>query len=420
MKKTLFVAASAIALCSPPAFAQWHHGGGGGFGAAFGGAALGGAVGSVLGNALSQPQQPAPVYIAPSPPAVVYERRVYVSPRPVYIAPVQHIIYHPWAGPGFACYDPEPSSVNRAICSSQELSEASLALTQAVYAAIQQTPYNAGSLHAEYASFMQAERSSCGPYSFQQQADCISGMLSRERELIISRLSGAYADEANRPVALNLQLQQRLHDIGLLPGMVDGVYGDGTRRAIATWQSSQGRAATGVLVNEEVSLLIPGYQAAPSAPYVPSTGALSPPPAAPIQQASAPATPTPSTPVTSSDPLGGIRENMPYALARPKLFAAGWQTQLSKPGTLSDEDRDARSWFIDHHISEVEDCSSSGCKMQFHNMDGRLLYVYTQSGSHASDAYHGAGPSVIAYCLDVDDITCPSPALPPDAKQAAK
>src|ERR1700712_3455157 len=153
MKKTLWVAISAIASCSPPAFAQWHHGGSGGFGAAFGGAALGGAVGSVLGNALSQPQQqPAPVYVAPSPPAVVYERRVYVSPRPVYVAPIQHIIYHPWAGPGFACYDPEPSSVNRAICGSQELSEASLALTQAVYAAIQQTPYSVGSFRAWIAS----------------------------------------------------------------------------------------------------------------------------------------------------------------------------------------------------------------------------------------------------------------------------
>ena len=424
MKNALMVAAYALTLCSPSAFAR-----DGGFGYSFGGAALGGAVGSMLGNVLSQPRPPpAPVYVVPPPP-VVYERRVYVQPAPVYVAPVQRIIFHPWAGPGFACYSPEPSAVTRAICGSEELSAASLALVQAVYAAIQQTPYSAGALRAEYASFMQSERSACAIYGFQQQSDCIAGMLSHERDVMIGRLTGTLVDEANRPVALHLQIQQRFHDIGLLPGGVDGVYGDGTRRAIATWQRGQGRPATGVVDNDEVALLIPGYQvatpAAIPAPSAPAVAVPAPPPSTPaVQQASAapPATQTPSPPVAASDPLGGVHETMPYALARPKLFAAGWQTQFFKPENLSDQDRDERQWFTDHRISEVEDCSSSGCKMQFHNMDGRLLYVYTQSGSQASGAYRGAGPSVIAFCLDVDDITCPaqSSAPTPGTKQAAQ
>ena len=423
MKKILTTVTCAFAFCSSAAFAH-----DGGFGSAFGGATLGGVVGSVLGNALTQPPPPpAPVYVAPPP--VIYDRRVYVRPAPVYVAPAQRIIYHPWAGPGFPCYDPEPSAVTRAICSSQDLSAASLALVQAVYAAIQQTPYSVGALRAEYASFMQSERSACAPYGFQQQIDCISGMLSHQRDVVISRLTGALLDEANRPVVLHLQIQQRLHDIGLLPGAADGVYGDGTRRAIATWQRGQGRPATGVLDSDEVSLLIPGYQAVPPAPPVPIMVAPTPPPSTPaVQQASiTPAASPPLPPATANDPLGGVHENMPYALARPKLFAAGWQTQFFKPENLSDQERDERQWFTDHHIMEVEDCSSSGCKMQLHNADGRLLYVYTQSGSHASDAYRGAGPSVIAFCLDVDDITCPaqsppaqSPSPSPGDKQAAQ
>ncbi|MEJ1976852.1 MAG: peptidoglycan-binding domain-containing protein [Acetobacteraceae bacterium] len=419
MKNTLMAATCILSLSSSFAFAQH----GGAFGSAFGGAALGGVVGGVLGNALTQPQQPPPPTYYVAPPPVIVERRVYVAPPPVYVAPTQHIIARPWPGPGFACYDPEPNAVNRAICSSQDLSAASLAVSQAVYAAMQQTPYNAGALRSEYAAFLQSERITCAPYGFQQQNDCIAGMLAHERGIMASRLSGVFADEANRPVALHVELQQRLHAMGLLPGIVDGVYGEGTRRAIAMWQSGQGRPATGVLSDDDVAVLMPGYQGATpvlaAPPSAPPSPPMTPPP---VQQASAAPMPPPAAPEAASDPLGGLRDNMPYALARPKLFAAGWQTQFFKSDTLSDQDRDARQWFIDHHIGEVEDCSSSGCKMQFHNMDGRLLYVYTQSGSRASDAYRGAGPSVIAFCLDKDDITCPapSPASPANSQQVAR
>ena len=438
MKRALLAATALLAVTQSPAHAQ-RHGGGGGFGSAFTGSLLGSAVGSVLGNAVSQPAPPPPatVFIAPPPPPVIYERRVYVAPPPVYVPPAAHVSYHPWPGPGFACYEPEPNSVTRAICGSQDLSAASLALTEAVDAAAQQTPYSARAVHGELASYMQGVKASCAPYAYQQQVDCISGMLSHDRDIIVGRLGGVYADEANRPVLVNVQVQQRLHEMGLLPGTADGIYGDGTRRAISNWQSGQGHPASGVLTTDEVAMLVPGFQG----PYVPPAMAQQPIPA-PLQKFAAtqaatqpaPALPPVAPPavqqavavqtVTATDAptdiLGGLHENMPYAIARPKLFAAGWQTQFFKPEAMSDQARETRAWFTDHHIMEVEDCSSSGCKMQLHNADGRLLYVYTQAGSHDSDAYKGAGPSVIAYCLDHDDITCPAPAAPAGAKQALK
>ena len=306
-------------------------------------------------------------------------------------------------------------------------------MQQAFYAAMQQTPYNAGSLRAEYTNFMQSARASCSPVNYQQQNDCIAGMLGREHDALMGRLTGVYADEASRPVTLHVELQQRLRTMGLLSGVADGVYGEGTRRAIANWQSAQRRSASGVLSNEEVAMLIPGYGAPPPPMQVMTPVAPPPVSPAPILQAAAiqPAPPPPQTPIATpvtiapaapTDLLGGLHEGVPYALARPKLFAAGWQTQFFSNAALSDQDRDARQWFIDHRISEVQDCSSSGCKLQFHNSDGRLLYVYTQIGSRSSDAYRGAGPSVIAYCLDVDDITCATPQAvnPPVVQQATK
>ena len=426
MATTVVVAASA--LFAEPAFAQ--HRGGGGFLSGFAGGVLGGAI----AGALTQPPPPT-VYYAPPvvlTPPVIYQSRPYVP-----AAPAQHIAFHPWPGPGFACYEPEPNSVNRAICASEDLSAASLAVQQAAYAAMQQTPYNAGALRTEYAGFLQTTRSSCGQYSFQQQSDCVSGLLAQERNNFTNRLSGVFSDEAARPVAVHVAVQQRLQAMGLLSGAPDGIYGDGTRRAISKWQSAQGRSATGVLTNDEVALLVPGLASPiPPAAAAPTLLTSVPPPSAPppssvvpaVVAAPVPAAPAPATaiqtvaisqteavPVSATpaaaptDILGGLRENMPYALARPKLFAAGWQTQFFKTSSLTDQERDTRQWFIDHRVMEVEDCSSSGCKMQLHNADGRLLYVYTQIGSRASDAYRGAGPAVIAYCLDVDDITCPAP-----------
>jgi hypothetical protein len=281
---------------------------------------------------------------------------------------------------------------------------------------MQQVPYNAASLRAEYAAFMQSERTACAPYAFQQQSDCISNMTAHERDVVMGRVSGLYAEEAARPVELHVALQDRLRALGLLSGMVDGVYGDSTRRAIAAWQRGLGRAATGVVSNDEAALLIQNYQAPVTATYAPPPPAAMPAPSAPpVATTVALAAPTAvvtaaAAPASPPDLLGGLRENVPYALARPKLMAAGWQTQLSRSDNLSEQDRGARQWFIDHRIGEVQDCSSSGCKIELHNADGRLLYIYTQPGSRASDAYRGAGPAVIAYCLDVDDITCPVPA----------
>jgi hypothetical protein len=231
--------------------------------------------------------------------------------------------------------------------------------------------------------------------------------------------------------------QARLHELGFLYGPVDGVYGEMTRQAIIRWQASQGRALTGMLTSDEVAALLPttstdikpqapskspSDNTKPSAPtmtastaaMVPtqsaatqSTPVQSPPPQTPPVQVAAAAVPAAApSPVEA---ISTVKVGMPYWQARTILTGAGWQTEFVDVSKISPVELGYRAWFTDHHISEAEACSATGCAMQFHNMDGRLLYVFTTSGAKDSDAYRGAGPSVIAVCLDAKDITCPSP-----------
>ena len=211
-----------------------------------------------------------------------------------------------------------------------------------------------------------------------------------------------------------LAAQQRLRELGLLGGAADGVFGEGTRRAIMTWQTIHNRPSSGYLNNDELALLL-GDGQPPSAtvavvpvPVAPC-GAVAP---APIVNAPARVVATSATMMqpasVPSDPLNGVKDGMPYGQARQRLIASGWQTGFFGSDNISDNDRNNRAYFMDHRIMEVEDCSASGCAMQFHNNDGRLLYVFTETGSRNSDAYRGAGPAVIGVCLDVKDMACPS------------
>ena len=160
--------------------------------------------------------------------------------------PRRRFMSRPWRGSrsilgrgrGSPVYEPEPNSVNRARsaaartcprhrcrCNRRSTRRSSRRRT---------VPRRS---RAEYTNFLQSERISCAPYSFQQQNDCISGMLAREHDLVTARLNGVFADEAARPVAIHVEVQQRLRSMGLLSGTADGIYGDSTRRAISAWQS---------------------------------------------------------------------------------------------------------------------------------------------------------------------------------------
>ena len=61
-------------------------------------------------------------------------------------------------------------------------------------------------------------------------------------------------------------VQSRLGALGFYQGGVDGLFGPGTRRAIAAWQKSEGLSATGRLTAAQIEALnaIPATQSAPA------------------------------------------------------------------------------------------------------------------------------------------------------------
>ncbi|WP_367159914.1 peptidoglycan-binding domain-containing protein [Kozakia baliensis] len=66
-----------------------------------------------------------------------------------------------------------------------------------------------------------------------------------------ARLSGAALEEANRSLDDHIALQKKLVDLGYLPTgtIADGVYGEGTRTAIATWQRVSRRPENGGFIS---------------------------------------------------------------------------------------------------------------------------------------------------------------------------
>lgn len=73
------------------------------------------------------------------------------------------------------------------------------------------------------------------------------------------RLTGDASEEAARPILTHRILQQKLIDLGYLPAgtIADGVYGEGTRAAIETWQRVAKRpSADGFLSDDDVTVLM--------------------------------------------------------------------------------------------------------------------------------------------------------------------
>ncbi|WP_225199258.1 peptidoglycan-binding protein [Gluconobacter oxydans] len=88
-----------------------------------------------------------------------------------------------------------------------------------------------------------------------------------------NRLSGSSLEEAERPIDAHVALQKRLIDLGYLPAgtTADGVYGEGTRLAIQTWQRVAHRPiADGFLSNADAAaLMAPVQNSSPSIPNAP-------------------------------------------------------------------------------------------------------------------------------------------------------
>jgi hypothetical protein len=190
-------------------------------------------------------------------------------------------------GPSFDCSTAH-RRIEQLICSNSDLSRSDLRFVQAYYALRQQVG-EAGwqLLKQEDLAFESRILQQCGvpeheplPSDTTAMVACVSRAYEAQRAVLLSRLTGAAAEEAKRPTELHVQLQRDLQKLGFLTGAmtIDGVYGGGTRNAIAAWQNARRRPATGFLSDADAQAM--------TEEAVASTGAQQPaaPPEAAIAQ----------------------------------------------------------------------------------------------------------------------------------------
>jgi peptidoglycan hydrolase-like protein with peptidoglycan-binding domain len=112
-------------------------------------------------------------------------------------------------------------------------------------------------------------------------AACLQRAYERQRDTWLSRLGGAAAEEATRPLDVHITLQRLLQQSAFLPSteIVNGVYGPATRAAISAWQHANGRPNSGILSDADATILLAGPPAAPNAappaltaPPIPQSG----------------------------------------------------------------------------------------------------------------------------------------------------
>jgi peptidoglycan hydrolase-like protein with peptidoglycan-binding domain len=181
----------------------------------------------------------------------------------VLVVLVAHAARAEQIGPSFDCQSAR-SPLPQILCSDPELSRLDLRFAQAYWTLLQQVGESgARALKEEDARFIESAPKDCGiPEAFTPPVPtglkkCVSELYEKQRSAWASRLTGAAAEEANRPVEQHIALQSDLQKLGFLPAdsTIEGVYGAKTRAAIRGWQSSTGRAATGLLGNEDAKAL---------------------------------------------------------------------------------------------------------------------------------------------------------------------
>ncbi len=158
-------------------------------------------------------------------------------------------------GPSFDCAVVH-SPVAQVICSDSAMSQEDLRYAQAYYALRQQVGA-AGwkALTQEAIAFEHAAAAQCGipdsgaPADTAAAASCLRDAYEKQQVAWRSRLTGAAAEEADRPIDEHLSLQGDLIRMGLLPqtAKADGVYGEAMRAAILKWQSITGHSENGFL-----------------------------------------------------------------------------------------------------------------------------------------------------------------------------
>jgi restriction system protein len=107
-------------------------------------------------------------------------------------------------------------------------------------------------------------------------------------------MSGPAFEKANRAIERHVALQRGLQKLGYgaPSAAIDGVYGPGTRAAIAAWQKASGRTPTGFIGDDDASAIERGLLLPPE----PSLNLAQPAPNLPLSAATLPkVTPPPST-----------------------------------------------------------------------------------------------------------------------------
>jgi uncharacterized protein YecT (DUF1311 family) len=85
---------------------------------------------------------------------------------------------------------------------------------------------------------------------------CVRQMYSQRTDLYHKQLSGAALEEVNLSPALLKKIQQRLVELKVLSGTVDGMFGADTRAAIRGYQASIGHAQRNFLSAQERTMLL--------------------------------------------------------------------------------------------------------------------------------------------------------------------
>ncbi|MGS0648061.1 peptidoglycan-binding domain-containing protein [Komagataeibacter melomenusus] len=176
---------------------------------------------------------------------------------PALAAPAYH--------PGFACPRPDGADVlATALCADPVMAKAELDLEKVFYAHRAQEGAGAyPAIKAQAVAYDTALRNTCaipaagtpGAVLPVGAAACYVKVTEQQAGEWARSLSGPYAQEATRDIDLHIALQQKLINAGYSSSPMDkadGIYGDGTRTAIKSWQAAYGDSQTGAIADDEV------------------------------------------------------------------------------------------------------------------------------------------------------------------------
>lgn len=207
----------------------------------------------------------------------------------------------PVTGPSFGC-DLIRDPVGITICGDAGLSRLDMEMSRAYYALRHQMPdeqrqvlkAHAADFHASVVLRCRLPASGPPDLATQRRATpCIAEMYRAARDRYVQPLSPEARAEVQRDLAQHVALQTALASNGFLDatGPADGVYGSGTRDAIARFQRAAGLPVTGFMSATTALGLVrwssdavpsaasPPAPAVPPSPVLPATGPVETPPA---------------------------------------------------------------------------------------------------------------------------------------------